>query len=101
MDLGKKRVGVAENPRSGVGARGSSVKKGFSLGKRTLFFGTHVLSLFNLLTVPRLPRRKAGSWVLDPPANKELAIFSEASLETQPEFPEMPISRLIKQKHLI
>jgi hypothetical protein len=26
---GKKRVGVAENPRSGVGARGSSVKKAF------------------------------------------------------------------------
>jgi beta-galactosidase len=51
MGLGKKRVGVAENPRSGVGARGSSVKKGFSWGKRTLFFGTHVLPLFNLLTV--------------------------------------------------
>jgi hypothetical protein len=30
MDPGKKRVGVAENPRSGVGARGSRVKKDFS-----------------------------------------------------------------------
>jgi hypothetical protein len=50
-DFGKKRVGVAENPRSGVGARGSSVKKGFSWGKRTLFFGTYVIPLINLLTV--------------------------------------------------
>jgi hypothetical protein len=51
-----KGVGVAENPRSGVGARGSSVKKGFSLGKRTLFLGTHVLPLLNLLTVGNGPR---------------------------------------------
>jgi hypothetical protein len=50
MYLGKKRVGVAENPRSGVEARGSSVKKGF-LWKRTLFFGTQVLPLLNFLTV--------------------------------------------------
>jgi hypothetical protein len=51
-----KGVGVAENPRSGVGARGSSVKKGFSWGKRTLFFGTHVLPLLNFLTVEHIPR---------------------------------------------
>jgi hypothetical protein len=48
-------VGVAENPRSGVGARGSSVKKGFLWGKRTLFFGIHVLPLLNLLIVVILP----------------------------------------------
>jgi hypothetical protein len=29
----KKGVGVAENPRSGVGARGSSVKKGRGMAK--------------------------------------------------------------------
>jgi hypothetical protein len=37
MDLGKKRVGVAENPRSGVGARGSSVKKAFHGAKEPVF----------------------------------------------------------------
>jgi hypothetical protein len=65
MDPGKKRVGAAENPRSGVGARGSSVKKNFSWGKRTLFFGTPVLPLLNLLTAAGvLPQAYMGQRVL-------------------------------------
>jgi hypothetical protein len=66
MYLGKKRVGVAENPRSGVGARGSSVKKGFPWGERTLFFGTHVLPLLNLLMVGRIPCVYGYSKVMKP-----------------------------------
>jgi hypothetical protein len=62
-----KGVGVAENPRSGVGARGSSVKKGFLWGKRTLFFGTHVLPLFNLLTVEHIPRTPSRKRLKAPP----------------------------------
>jgi hypothetical protein len=45
----KKGVGVAENPRSGVGARGSSVKKGRMYGKICCGFLSIVLPLLNLL----------------------------------------------------
>jgi hypothetical protein len=62
MYLGKKRVGVAENPRSGVGARGSSVKKGFPWGERLLFFGTHVFPLLNLLTVGEHPHSASSKY---------------------------------------
>jgi hypothetical protein len=47
----KKGVGVAENPRSGVGARGSSVKKGRMYGKICYILPSIVLPLLNLLTV--------------------------------------------------
>jgi hypothetical protein len=45
----KKRVGVAENPRSGVGARGSSVKKRKMYGKICYTLPSIALPLLNLL----------------------------------------------------
>jgi hypothetical protein len=45
-------VGVAENPRSGVGARGSSVKNGLSWAKPVRPPTSTALPLLNLLTVP-------------------------------------------------
>jgi hypothetical protein len=48
-DSAKKRVGVAENPRSGVGARGSSVKKCGTYGKICYTLPSIVLPLLNLL----------------------------------------------------
>jgi hypothetical protein len=47
----KKGVGVAENPRSGVGARGSSVKKGRIYGKICYALLLIVLPLLDLLIV--------------------------------------------------
>jgi hypothetical protein len=45
----KKGVGVAENPRSGVGARGSSVKKSRVYGKICYTLLSIALPLLNLL----------------------------------------------------
>jgi hypothetical protein len=45
----KKGVGVAENPRSGVGARGSSVKKGRMYGKICYTLPSIALPLLNFL----------------------------------------------------
>jgi hypothetical protein len=47
----KKGVGVAENPRSGVGARGSSVKKSRIYGKICYTLPSIALPLLNLLIV--------------------------------------------------
>jgi hypothetical protein len=47
----KKGVGVAENPRSGVGARGSSVKKCGMYGKICYTLPSMALPLLNLLTL--------------------------------------------------
>jgi hypothetical protein len=47
----KKGVGVAENPRSGVGARGSSVKKGRTYGEICYTLPPIALPLLGLLTV--------------------------------------------------
>jgi hypothetical protein len=47
----KKGVGVAENPRSWVVARGSSVKKGRMYGKICYTLPSIVLPLLNLFTV--------------------------------------------------
>ncbi|MDR2095413.1 MAG: hypothetical protein LBP76_07830, partial [Treponema sp.] len=47
----KKGVGVAENPRSGVGARGSSVKKGRTYGKICYTLPSMALPLLNFLTL--------------------------------------------------
>jgi hypothetical protein len=47
----KKGVGVAENPRSGVGARGSSVKKGRMYGKICYTLHTIALPLLNFIDI--------------------------------------------------
>jgi hypothetical protein len=49
----KKGVGVAENPRSGVGARGSSVKKGRMYGKICYTLPSTALPLLNLLILEK------------------------------------------------
>jgi hypothetical protein len=51
-------VGVAENPRSGVGARGSSVKKGRINGKSCCALPSIALPLLNLLTVVNYENRR-------------------------------------------
>jgi hypothetical protein len=48
-------VGVAENPRSGVGARGSGVESGLSWAQSVHPMTSTALPLLNLLTVKNYP----------------------------------------------
>jgi hypothetical protein len=51
-----------------------SVRKLLTVGSTTIF-----LLVLPILTALKLPRRKAGSWVLDPTANKKI----ESGMKTQ------------------
>jgi hypothetical protein len=54
-------VGVAENPRSGVGARGSSGKKGRINDKSCYALPSIALPLLNLLTLEILAAKKVNA----------------------------------------
>jgi hypothetical protein len=73
----KNGVGVAENPRSGVGARGSSVKKAEHYGKICYTLPSIALPLLNFLTLLHRYNKLPSPWALILPQN----------IHQQPAFP--------------